>query len=69
VTGITEHNDVIAILIADPLEQALPDVGRAIVAKGDAQIEIDTGRRGLRSGFAGDFSDFQRRIESLSRER
>jgi uncharacterized protein (DUF58 family) len=69
VTRLTEHNDFIAILIYDPLEAALPDVGRAVVASGGVQIEVDTARRDLRSGFAADLADLRRRIESLSRER
>jgi len=69
VTRLTEHNDVIAILIYDPIEADLPDVGHAVVASGGAQIEVDTARRELRSGFAAGFVDLRRRIESLSRER
>jgi uncharacterized protein (DUF58 family) len=69
VTRLTQHNDVIAVLIYDPLEASLPDIGRAVVARGDAQIEVDTGRRDLRTGFAGEFDDLRARIERLSRER
>lgn len=69
VTRLTQHNDVIAVLVYDPLEADLPDIGRAVVARGDAQIEVDTGRRDLRSGFSGAFADLQNRIEGLSRER
>lgn len=69
VTRLTEHNDVIVMLVYDPLEAALPDVGRAVVANGAAQIEVDTGRRDLRSGLAEGFADLRSRIEGLSRER
>jgi uncharacterized protein (DUF58 family) len=69
VSRLTQHNDVIAIRIYDPLEADLPDVGPAVVARGDAQIEIDTGRRNLRAGFSEAFADLQSRIEGLSHER
>lgn len=69
VTRLTQHNDVIAALIYDPLEADLPDIGRAVVARGGAQIEVDTGRRDLRTGFSAAFADLRGRIEGLSRER
>jgi hypothetical protein len=60
---VTRLNDVIAVLIYDPLEANLPDIGRAVVARGEAQIEVDTGRRDLRMGFASEFDDPRARIE------
>lgn len=69
VTRLTQHNDVIAVLIYDPLEANLPDIGRAVVARGDAQIEVDTGRYDVRTGFTGAFDDLRTRIEGLSHKR
>jgi len=56
VTHITAHNDVLSVFVHDPLEEALPDIGRAVVAEGDRQIEIDLSADALRRRFAADFA-------------
>jgi uncharacterized protein (DUF58 family) len=69
VTKITAHNDVLTIFIHDPLEAELPDIGRAVVAEADRQIEVDTSVKDLRTRFAADFAARRDRIEAFSRQR
>jgi len=67
VTGLTAHNDVLTIFVHDPLEAALPDIGRAVVAESGRQIEVDTSGSDLRRRFAGDFARRQEQIARFSR--
>ncbi len=69
VTKITAHNDALTVFIHHPLEAQLPDIGRAVVAEADRQLEIDTSARDLRTRFAVDFSTRREKIEALSRKR
>jgi len=39
---IAAHNDVVALLVHDPLGRALPDVGRLTFADAGARLEVDT---------------------------
>ena len=39
-----------------PLEADLPDIGRAVLAEGEQQIEVDLSARGLRRRFADGFA-------------
>jgi uncharacterized protein (DUF58 family) len=54
-TRIAQHNDVLAILIYDPLEGALPNAGRVVFADGARQLEVDTGSDRLRAAFRASF--------------
>lgn len=56
VTRLTAHNDVLSVFVSDPLEAELPDIGRAILADGDRQIEADLSANDLRRRFAADFA-------------
>ena len=56
VTALTAHNDVLSIFVYDPLEAGLPQIGPAVVAEAEGQIEIDTDSSGLRRGFAQAFA-------------
>ena len=69
VTKITAHNDALTIFICDPLEIDLPDIGRAVVAEADRQLEIDTSARDLRTRFAADFSVRREKVQAFSRKR
>ncbi|MFV0280679.1 MAG: DUF58 domain-containing protein [Rhodoblastus sp.] len=69
VTQISAHNDVLAIFVSDPLESELPDIGRAALAEGARQVEIDTGIRGLRDEFATRFVERRNAIHGFSRRR
>ena len=54
---LCRHNDVLAVLIYDPLETELPDLGQLVISDGRLQIEVDSGDAKLRQSFAQVFSD------------
>jgi uncharacterized protein (DUF58 family) len=68
-TGLAAHNDLIAIFIYDPLEAALPDIGRAVLAEGDRQIEVDLSANELRRRFVTGFAERRARLERLALQR
>lgn len=49
---LSAHNDVIAMLVSDPLARALPDRGRVWVSQGEAQVELPLGRASVRTPLA-----------------
>lgn len=63
VTRVTAHNDVVAIVVYDPLEADLPSAGRQVFSQGPLQLEIDTGDAGLRKRFS---EDFENRLKTAS---
>src|SRR5262249_11783438 len=69
VTQLTEHNDVVVAYIHDPLESKLPDVGRAIFASGESQLEFDTSAVGLAKRFADEHAAWRSRLSAFSIER
>ncbi|MCU4179863.1 DUF58 domain-containing protein [Bosea sp. BH3] len=69
ITKLTAHNDVLAIFIHDPLEQELPDIGRATFSSGTAEIEVDASGVSLRQRFAEDRQRWRERLAGLSRKR
>ncbi|MBN9085289.1 MAG: DUF58 domain-containing protein [Reyranella sp.] len=68
-TGLAAHNDLIAIFVYDPLEADLPDIGRAVLAEGDRQIEVDLSAADLRRRFAAGFVEGRARIERAALQR
>jgi uncharacterized protein (DUF58 family) len=68
-TGLAAHNDLIAVFVYDPLEADLPDIGRAVLAEGDRQIEVDLSAGDLRRRFATGFAERRARIERLALQR
>lgn len=62
---LARHNDVIAGLVYDPLEKDLPNTRVLVVSDGSLQIEVDTGRKDLRTGFADQFAS---RVDYLQGE-
>jgi uncharacterized protein (DUF58 family) len=66
VTDITAHNDLLSIFVHDPLEEALPDIGRAVMAEGDRQIEVDLSADPLRRRFASAFALRRQKSEHFS---
>lgn len=50
-TRIARHNDVLLVLVNDPLETDLPDAGPRVFAAGDQQLEVDTGSKAVRESF------------------
>jgi uncharacterized protein (DUF58 family) len=46
--GLTQHNDVIAAFVYDPLEVELPSAGELVVSDGELQVELQFGRDHIR---------------------
>jgi uncharacterized protein (DUF58 family) len=67
VTRLSEHNDVLAAFIYDPLEKAMPAAGRLRFADEAGQLETDTSNRKLRTGFQNEFETKLQRMQSASR--
>ncbi|MDH1010098.1 DUF58 domain-containing protein [Pseudomonas nicosulfuronedens] len=44
---LNAHNDVLALLVFDPIALKLPDKGRVTVTQGELQVELEVGRRQL----------------------
>jgi len=65
-TDLTAHNDVIAVFVYDPLEAELPDIGRAVLAEGDRQIEADLSGADLRRRFAEAFTSGRAEVARYS---
>jgi len=59
---LSEHNDVIAAFVYDPLAVQLPTAGELVVSDGDLQIELQFGRERLRKSLL-DASN--RRIQNI----
>ncbi|GEC17428.1 hypothetical protein NWI01_33200 [Nitrobacter winogradskyi] len=51
--AITQHNDVIAVLVHDPLQSELPDSGRITVTDGELQIALDARHGATRRSILG----------------
>jgi uncharacterized protein (DUF58 family) len=56
-TRIAQHNDLLVLLIYDPLEGVLPNAGRVVFADGARQLEVDTGSDRLRAAFRASFDE------------
>jgi len=69
VTRLSAHNDVLAVFVHDPMEEELPDIGRATFGSGQAQIEVDASSRSLRQAFSSERADWRARLAQLSRNR
>jgi len=54
---ISRHNDVLVVLVYDPLERQLPDASRLVVSDGELQLEFDSSDSELRAAFEQAFRD------------
>jgi uncharacterized protein (DUF58 family) len=54
---LRQHNDVIASLVFDPLEQALPKTQQLILSDGNQQIQVDGDKTALNDEFKKIFSN------------
>jgi uncharacterized protein (DUF58 family) len=69
VTQLTAHNDLLAIYVHDPLEDALPDVGRVRLRSGEDLLEVDLSSMQLRGRYAAERTAWRARLGELSRKR
>ncbi len=67
ITRLTEHNDVLALMVFDPLERSIPAAGKLVFSDGLSQLEFDTGERSLREAYRGDFEKRLERMRGTSR--
>jgi len=51
-TLLSQHNDVIAVPVFDPLSREMPSGGRLVVTDGTLQLELDTGKGSVREKLA-----------------
>lgn len=62
---LTRHNDVLVLLVYDPLERELPEASLLVVSDGELQLEIDAREQGLRREFA---RVFERTVDTGRKE-
>lgn len=67
ISKITEHNDVLALFVYDPLEQAIPDAGKLVFTDGSGQIEFNSAERRLREAYSADFEQRMEQMRATSR--
>jgi uncharacterized protein (DUF58 family) len=61
------HNDVVGVLVFDPMAQDIPRRGRLVVTQGELQLDIAVGRRHERQPLADFFSGRLREVADLLR--
>jgi uncharacterized protein (DUF58 family) len=64
---LAAHNDVIAVLVFDPMAQNIPSRGRLVATQGELHLEIAVGRRRERQPLADFFSGRLREVAELLR--
>ena len=62
---VRRRADLIVAWVIDPLEAALPDVGRAAVSDGAEQLSLPTSDPALRAAFASAFANDRARVRSF----
>ena len=67
VTRLSQHNDLLAVFVYDPMEQQLPSAGRLVFSDTEGQLEVNTGSEKLRREFSRAFEERIKRMQSASR--
>lgn len=62
---LARHNDVMASLVFDPLEQTLPDRSQLVLSDGALQIQVDSGKAELGAKYT---EHFESSVEHLQNE-
>ena len=60
--GIAKHNEVLAIVVSDPVARRLPPPGRYRLVSRDDEMMIDTFARSARSDYRNEFEERQERL-------
>ncbi len=68
-TLLSQHNDVIAAVVYDPLEQELPSVGKLIVGDSNLQLEVDTHDKNLSKKYKELFTERLTNLQDTLRKR
>ena len=70
VMRLAAHNDVLGVLVHDPLRETPPENGRGVVTDGEQQVEVDFGDRrfvqGLKQDYVQERSDIATFLRKLS---
>jgi len=53
-TELRRRNELMVLWVHDPLEEALPDVGEAVLGDGRLQLPVNTSSREIRDRFVAD---------------
>lgn len=69
ITELSVHNDILALLIYDPLEKKLPAQNNVLFTDSTDFIDINTSDKGLRTRFENLFAAKMERLEHASRTR
>lgn len=64
---LTQHNDVAALFLYDPLEQNLPSAGHYAFTDGDQTVTLETGDEAVREAFHSRFTEHQEQLSDLCR--
>jgi uncharacterized protein (DUF58 family) len=64
-TRLSQHNDVLAVLVYDPLEVDLPKAGPVVFTEGNRQLEVDTAAEKLRAAFHASFDEQVQRARAF----
>ena len=67
-SGIAQHNDLVLVLVHDPMAEALPSGGRFVMSDGSLQIDIDLRRSATHEALAQYSSRRLQRIRDWQRE-
>lgn len=68
IARLGRHNDVVMILIHDPLEERLPPSGRYRLSNGRAELVIDTHERQFVSDYSRQYAQHRDTLERLARK-
>ena len=60
--GIAKHNEVLAIVVSDPVERRLPPPGRYRLVSREDEMMIDTFARSARSDYRHEYEERQERL-------
>ncbi len=65
---LRRHNDVSLIMVYDPLETQLPDMGLYLVTDGRSRTQVDAGARSTRQSYQQRFEARVQRVQTLCQE-
>lgn len=63
--GIAKHNEVLAVLVSDPLERRLPPPGRYRLVSRDDEMLIDTFARNARADYRHEFEARREKLDAF----
>jgi uncharacterized protein (DUF58 family) len=68
VGAMAQHNDVVALLVHDPVQSDLPASARMTVTDGELQIEVEVGRDSVRRSIVESTQERLRRVFAWTRD-